>query len=61
MQNVVDYGGMLVGAGLLGVMTKFNWTAHQCFLGLAVVVVLMTVGMKLSAKPGDRVPAVAGK
>ena len=61
VQNVVDYGGMLIGAGLLGVMTKFNWTAHQCFLGLAVVVVLMTVGMKLSAKPGDRVPAVAGK
>ncbi len=57
VQNVVDYAGMLIGAALLGVMTKFNWTAHQCFLGLAVVVVLMTVGMKLSAKPGDRVPA----
>lgn len=61
VQNVVDYAGMLIGAVLLGVMTKFDWTAHQCFLGLAVVVVLMTLGMKLSAKPGDRVPAVAGK
>lgn len=61
VQNVVDYAGMLIGAALLGVMTKFDWTAHQCFLGLAVVVVLMTLGMKLSAKPGDRMPAVAGK
>lgn len=61
VQNVVDYAGMLIGAALLGVMTKFDWTAHQSFLGLAVVVVLMTVGMKLSSKPGDRVPAVAGK
>lgn len=61
VMNVVDYAGMLIGAALLGVMTKFDWTAHQCFLGLAVVVVLMTLGMKLSAKPGDRVPAVAVK
>ena len=61
VQNVVDYAGMLIGAALLGVMTRLDWTAHQCFLGLAVVVVLMTLGMKLSAKPGDRVPAVAVK
>ncbi len=61
VQNVVDYAGMLIGAALLGVMTKLDWTAHQCFLGLAVVVVLMTVGMKLSSRPGDRVPAAAGQ
>lgn len=61
VQNVVDYAGMLVGAALLGVMTKFGWNAHHCFLGLAIVVVLMTLGMKMSGKPGDRVPAVAGK
>lgn len=48
VQNVVDYAGMLVGAGLLGVMTKFGWTAHQAFLGLAVVVVILTLGMKLT-------------
>jgi LPLT family lysophospholipid transporter-like MFS transporter len=56
VQNVVDYAGMLIGAGLLSVMTGFEWTAHQCFLGLALVVVLMTVGMKLSAKPAAEVP-----
>jgi hypothetical protein len=39
---------MLVGAGLLGVMTKFGFSAHQAFLGLAVVVVLLTLGMKLT-------------
>ncbi len=61
VQNVVDYAGMLIGAALLGLMTKFDWNAHQCFLGLAVVVVLMTLGMKLSSKPEDRVPAVDGR
>ena len=54
VQNVVDYGGMLVGAGLLGVMTKFNWTAHQSFLGLAVVIVVLTMGMKFSSRPNPR-------
>lgn len=61
VMNVVDYAGMLVGAGLLAVMTGFEWNAHQCFLGLAAVIMLMTLGMKLSARPGDRVPAVAGR
>ncbi len=51
VQNVVDYGGMLVGAGMLGVVTKMGWTAHQAFLALAVVVVLLTLGMKLSTRP----------
>jgi LPLT family lysophospholipid transporter-like MFS transporter len=51
VQNVVDYTGMLVGAALLGVMTKLGWDAHQCFLGLGVVVVLMTLGVRLSTKP----------
>lgn len=53
VQNVIDYGGMAIGAVLLGVMTKFNWTAHQCFLGLAVVIVVMTVGMKFTTKPAS--------
>ncbi len=57
VQNVVDYAGMLIGAGLLGVMTKFGWSAHQAFLGLAVVVVLLTLGMKLSTK--NPTPSVA--
>lgn len=57
VQNVVDYAGMLLGAGLLGVMTKLNWSAHVCFLGLAAVIVLLTLGMKLSTRPGDRVSA----
>lgn len=50
VQNVVDYAGMLVGAGLLGVMTKFGWSAHHAFLGLAVVVVILTLGMKLTTQ-----------
>lgn len=64
VQNVVDYAGIMLGAGLLGLLTSPDWaglTPHQAFYGLAIVVVLMTLGMKLSAKPGDRVPAVAGK
>lgn len=57
VQNVVDYGGMLVGAGLLGVATRLGWTAHQAFLGLAVIVVVLTLGMKLSSPPGNTEPA----
>lgn len=56
VQNVVDYGGMLIGAALLGVMTKFNWTAHQCFLGLSVVIVVMTLGMKFTTKATPNAP-----
>jgi LPLT family lysophospholipid transporter-like MFS transporter len=59
VQNVVDYAGMLLGAGLLGAMTKLDWSAHTCFLGLAGVIVLLTLGMKLSAKAGDGAPARA--
>ena len=50
VQNVVDYAGMLVGAGLLGVMTKVGFSAHHAFLGLAVVVVMLTLGMKLTTQ-----------
>ena len=50
VQNVVDYAGMLVGAGLLGVMTKVGFSAHHAFLGLAVVVVVLTLGMKLTTQ-----------
>lgn len=50
VQNVVDYAGMLIGAAILGVMTKLGWSAHQCFLGLALLVVLMTTGMKFSSR-----------
>jgi LPLT family lysophospholipid transporter-like MFS transporter len=59
VQNVVDYAGMLVGAGLLGAMTKLGWTAHQAFLGLAVVIVVLTLGMKLSTRPEDRLVKAA--
>ena len=50
VQNVIDNAGMIVGAGLLGVMTKLNFSPHQAFLGLAGVVVILTLGMKLSTK-----------
>ncbi len=50
VQNVVDYAGMLVGAGLLGLITKLGGSAHQAFLGLAGVIVLLTLGMKLTTK-----------
>jgi LPLT family lysophospholipid transporter-like MFS transporter len=54
VQNVVDYAGMLVGAGLLGVMTQLGFSAHHSFLGLAVVVVILTLGMKLTTqKPAE--------
>lgn len=56
VQNVVDYGGMLIGAALLGVMTEFNWTAHQCFLGLSIVIVVMTLGMKFTTKATPNAP-----
>lgn len=58
VQNVVDYGGMLVGAGMLGGVTKMGWTAHQAFLALAVVVVLLTLGMKLSTRPSAQSAAI---
>jgi MFS transporter, LPLT family, lysophospholipid transporter len=57
VQNVTDNAGMLLGLALLSGLTKLNWNAHGCFLGLAGVIVLLTLGMKLSTKAGDGVPA----
>lgn len=57
VQNVVDYTGMLVGAGVLGGMTYLGWSAHQAFLGLAVIIVILTLGVRLSTKQEAVKPA----
>lgn len=55
IQNIVDYSGIIAGAGLLALFTSIGFTAHQAFYGLGIVIILMTMGVKLST----RTPAAA--
>jgi len=53
IQNFVDYLAMLIGAGFLGVLTKFGFSSLQVFLALPVALALISLALRMPAEKTD--------
>jgi LPLT family lysophospholipid transporter-like MFS transporter len=50
VQNFVDYFSMLMGAGFLQLLTRFNCNPPQVFVALAAVLGVLSIALHLSRR-----------